>query len=394
MGADSAAAGGQPKRHQHDRAAAMRNELADIKALLQARIDALVRELAPDGTRAGKYWMAKNPTRDDKRAGSFWIALSGVPGSWRDEATGDKGDVLSLISYITGLDFKHTMEWARDWLGLSRLDDHAIRTARAKVQASSAQDAAREARQLEHKRGQAFAAWLKGTDKLAGTPVDTYLRSRGIDLTKLARPPRALRCLGRKHLESGQFLPCMLALMTGSVPATRAPGAVSAPEGATKDIPFAVHCTFLKPDGSGKADVTPPRKIWPSFKGAAIRLSRGETGLTPGEAAKQGLLDTLVLCEGVEDGLSIALACPEYRVWAAGSLGNLAHITLPACCADVVVAADNDWGKPQAQKQLEAALIALGRQGRPVRVARSPVGKDANDALRAGADWSAKTAGR
>ena len=368
----SAAAGGQPKRHQQDRSAALRTELADIKALLQSRIDSLVRELAPQGSRAGKYWMAKNPTRDDKRAGSFWIAMSGVPGSWRDEATGDKGDVLSLISYITGLDFKHTMQWARDWLGLARLDDTAIRTARAKVQHSTVNDEAREADLLQRKRGQAFALWLKATDKLGGTPVDTYLRSRGIDMTRLKAPPRALRCGVRKHLESGLVLPCMMALMTGDT-----------------EKPFAVHCTFLAPDGSGKAAVTPARKIWPSFKGSAIRLARGETGMTPGEAAKQGLLDTLVLCEGVEDGLSIALACPEYRVWAAGSIGNLAHIALPTCCADVIIAADNDWGKPQAQKQLETAIAALAAQGRPVRVARSSVGKDANDALRAGGAWSA-----
>jgi hypothetical protein len=122
--------------------------------------------------------------------------------------------------------------------------------------------------------------------------------------------------------------------------------------------------------------------MWPSYAGGAIRLARGETGMTPGEAAKHGLLDTLCLCEGVEDGLSIALACPELRVWATCALGNLGQIRLPECCAEVIVAADNDWGKPQAMRQLEAAIVALRAQGRPVRVARSAIGKDANDALR------------
>lgn len=365
-----------------DRARDLRNELADVKALLQSRIESLAHTLAPGGKRLGIYYFARNPTRKDDNPNSFYVVVSGSKvGKWADEATGDgaavsknglhRGDPLGLIGYVYGLDFRGSMDWARDWLGMARNDPQAIVKAHVAVQRHHVNDDAREADLLERKRKQAFALWLKGKEGLAGTPVETYLATRGIDLAKLKRAPRAIRCLGRKHLESGLFLPCMLAQMTGP----------------TESV-YAVHCTFLKPDGSGKADVTPARKIWPSFKGAAIRLARGETGLTPGEAAKQGLLDTLVLCEGVEDGLSIALACPEYRVWAAGSIGNLAHIVLPTCCADVIIAADNDWGKPQAQKQLETAIAALSAQGRPVRVARSHIGKDANDALRAGSAWS------
>lgn len=340
-------------------------EVADIKAVLQSRVEILARELLPDGRRAGKYWMAKNPSRDDARPTSFWVALSGVPGSWRDEATGQKGDILGLIQLCLGCDFKGALDWARGWLGLADMPAHVVAQARTKVAELSARDAEHEAYQLAEKRKRAFGSWLHANEKINGSIVDTYLASRGITLAALASPPRALRYATRKHIESGQFLPVMMACMTG-------------PDSQV----WAVHQTFLAPDGRGKADVTPQRKMWPSYSGAVIRLARGETGMTPGEAAKHGLLDTLCLCEGIEDGLSIALACPELRVWATGSLGNLAHVTVPECAAEVIVCADNDWGKAQAEKLLRSGIEALGRQGRQVRVWRSPVGKDANDALR------------
>lgn len=343
-------------------------DLADIKAALQGAILPLCQRLLPGGWRAGKYWMAANPGRADKHTGSFWVNLSGATGTWKDAASGDKGDVIGLIMLAERLEFRPALDWARDWLGRDRLKPENVVRARQQQAAASAHHDAHEAEILAHKRKQAMAMWLKGTDRLAATPVETYLRTRGIELAALARPPRAIRFAARKHRETGRFLPAMLACMTGP-----------------DETLWAVHCTFLAEDGSGKADVVPVRKMWPSFKGAAIRLARGETGLIPSQAVKQGLLDTLCLCEGVEDGLSIALAAPELRVWAAGSLGNLQHIRLPDCCCEVIVAADNDWGKPQAERQLQQALAALEAQGRPVRVARSPIGKDANDALRGAA---------
>jgi hypothetical protein len=148
----------------------------------------------------------------------------------------------------------------------------------------------------------------------------------------------------------------------------------------------AIHRTFLAPDGSGKAPVTPTRKFWPRFggTGAAVHLWRGETGLAAPEAAKRGLWDRLAIVEGIEDGLSVVVACPDYRVWCAGTLGNIASLRLPECCGEVVVCADNDWGKPDAQAALQRGLAALARQGRRmIKLARSPVGKDMNDALRA-----------
>lgn len=340
-------------------------ETAEIKALLQDRIADLCRTLAPDGRRSGAYWIARNPARDDHKPGSFWIKLSNTAGAWRDEATGDKGDVLQLVAYCQRLaDFASTIAWAKDWLGLASVDPQTLARTRRRIEKKRAAAEAEAAERLARQRKAAKAQWLAAAP-IAGTLAERYLLGRGIPLADLAQPPRALRCGTRTHKESGQELPAMLACVTGP-----------------DETFWALHATFLRPDGCGKAAVDPARKIWPSYRGGAIRLSKGETKLRPREAAAEGLLDTLALTEGIEDGLSVALACPELRVWAAGALGNLGAIRVPECSAEVVVCADNDWGKPGAERQLAAALEALARQGRPVKVARSPIGKDVNDALR------------
>lgn len=354
-----------------------RSDLAEVKMLLQAQIVALCKHLAPDGHRSGNYWMAKNPTRNDRHSGSFWIAIGGrAPGAWRDEATGDKGDVLGLIQYIHRTEFKDALAWARGWLGLEGMPEGLKRERVVQAEARAEAEERRDAQALIDDRSRAKGAWLHCQPSLIGTPAETYLAGRGIRLSSLPRQPRALRFSPKqKHAESKASWPAIVAAMTGA-------------DGAF----VAIHRTFLAPDGSGKAPIAPARKIWPRFKGtgAAIHLWRGETGLPAGEAAKQGLWDTLVICEGIEDGLSVAVACPEMRIWVAGTLGNIAEIRLPECSGEVIVCADNDWSRPEAQKALDAGLMALARQGgrRKVKVARSPIGKDANDALMAGAAWA------
>lgn len=344
----------------------MSASLAEIKALLQANAEALAQTLAPDGHRSGKWWVAHNPTRDDKNE-SFGIAISGgAPGAWKDFATDDKGDILGLIGYVLRLDdMRAILEWACGWLGI----DGAPPVAVAKRVQQATADAAARSLQAEHEAAEkaksARGIYLNSRkQQFLGSPADMYLRQRGIDVGRLPRIPGCLGWLAEQyHGESKCKWPVMVAGFCDG------------------HHIVAVHRTFLNVGGIGKAPVKPARKIWPSYKGAAIYLSRGGTDLPVKAAIGSGVRETLVLTEGVEDGLSVALACPDKRVWAAGSLNNLAEITLPECIDEVIVCADNDWGKPQAMKALNTALAALARQGVEVRVARSSVGKDVNDAL-------------
>jgi Toprim domain len=343
------------------------SDLAEVKLLLQARIDELAQQLAPEGKRSGAYWMCKSMAHDAK-IGGMWIVLTGTPGAWRDEVTGSKGDILGLIAYKVQLaGIGDALKWARDWLGIQRVNPAELKRATATLKAKADECSQRTEQRAEQQRKDAFAYWLKCWDSLEGTDAARYLLGRGIDITKLARPPSALRYAPRcHHTEAKVDLPTIVALMTGR-----------------DEQPCAIHRTFLAPGGISKAGVEPERKIWPSFKGAAIRLARGETGLTPNKALEKGKTDRLLICEGLEDGLSVALACPELRVWAAGSLGNIGQLTLPKCSLEVIIAADNDWGKPQAEQALNAGIAALQAQGVRVLIARSTIGKDVNDALRA-----------
>lgn len=337
-----------------------RVDVAALKAGLRDRVEALCRELMPDGTRQGHYWIARNPSRDDKQPGSFWIWLKGAPGAWKDAATGQQGDVLDLVALARGeQDFARTLEWAQGWLhGSWRSEAQAPRPATPQPQDDEAE--------LDRRRRQAHAVWLSGAPRLTGTLAETYLASRGIALCALTRQPGAMRFHRRlEHRPSGTGWPAILTIMIDA--AYR---------------PAGVHRTYLAADGSGKAGVEPQRMMLGVAKGAVMKLWRGASGLSDREASTHGIADTLVLTEGIEDALSVALAAPHMRVWAAGSLGNLAHVVLPACATDVIIAADNDWGKPECQKLLMHSARTLQQQGASVRIAHSPIGKDFNDALR------------
>lgn len=341
----------------------------DIKRLLQQRAEALAHVLLPDGERKGNYWIAPNPSRADASAGSFWVWIAGDrAGAYCDAATGQKGDAFGLIQLVTGTGFNDAKNWARDWLGLTGQPAAEIKRRIAAAPRSDPRDAEQKLAD-----GRLWARRTFRASKIrpfAGSPADLYLKGRGIDLRTLGRQPGVLGWLpDTKHRESGLTFPVMVAAM-------------QTPDGETA----ALHRTFLAPSRDGvhfvKAPVDPDRKMYPSFIGSVIRIWRGETGMREREAEANGLLETLVLTEGVEDALSLAMAQPKHRVWAVGTLGNLLHVPVPACADRIIVHVDNDWGKPQAQRQMREALSRLVSKCSHVSTIRSHIGKDANDALR------------
>lgn len=177
-----------------------------------------------------------------------------------------------------------------------------------------------------------------------GSPVEAYLRGRGIDL---ALPP-ILRHARLWHTEAKLRLSCMIA-------------AVQDGRGELTGI----HRTFLRPDGCGKAPVEPAKKMLGSCGGGVVRLSPAAV--------------RLVLCEGIETGLSIRAACPELAVWCALSAGNLGGVRIPPVVNEVVIVADGDAVGLRAARR---AAERYGATGRRVRLVELPRGMDANDLLR------------
>jgi hypothetical protein len=368
-------------------------DFSEIRAALLDRIEHLARELVPDGHRNGAYWIGRNPTRADRHGGSFWVRIRNPAiGAFRDEAGVrgvDDGDVVRLVNYCCRhADLTETRAWCLRWLGWSTgsapVMSEAERQKRAaEIAARRAAEEREDADKRQENARRAFGLWLHA-DKLLpltfpGSTLDTYLKSRAIDLSPMmARGrglPGALRFFVshdyRTHDGELIDLPCMIALMSG-------------PDGRARGV----HRTWLKPDGSGKAELpepkkNAPRKIWPAgWLGSFIRISKGAGDLSPEAATKAGKAGPLIVTEGIEDALACALAMPERRVWAAGTLGNIGNVPDLPCITTITVCADNDWGKGQAEAALDAALKNLRARFRQVFVARSPRGKDMNDLLK------------
>lgn len=356
----------QPLPHDQDR----------VKEALQARIEGVVSALGfSEPTRNGVI-TPLNPRRKDRRPGSFVIWIGRTPGAWKDYATDEKGDVFDLIRYVERLDrWIDAYWWSLNFLGWGR---HEVRTAdqvrldREAAERERKAAAAREGAEREAKAGKARWFWANECEPRwgPGTAPWTYLvDARGLPLERLPHLPNAIRwrpALEHFDKETGEVTtwPAMTTAMSG-------------PDGAVT----ACHITWLAPDGRGKAPVSPAKKMRGVAQGAAMRLWKGASKLSPEAAAAKGVTGPLIITEGIEDAITAAVARPECRVWAAGSLAGLDGLAWPACASSVVLVADNDWDTPEAIsafERAEAKWQAMAK-GRPLKVVRAEVGKDLND---------------
>lgn len=364
-----------------------------IREQLQQRVATLVPELVPGGRREGGVWSAPNPTRGGDSRGSFKVWMRGpAAGGFKEYDAGDdeKGDIIDLIAYVHGSTRKDAIQWAKDYLGLGNLDQATRERMKRDSERRKLKDAKAEAEKDQRKRRRAFDMWLGAQKSLRYTVAETYLLSRGIELDALP------------HLEEGElrFLPALewwngavweerLGRRTKIKPGPSFP-AIIAPFRNWRGEITGVHCTYLSHDGLGKADrddaaIAPPKLVYGAVSESVIRLTRGPSGLSPEEFLKQKPRpegDPLVISEGIETGLSVAMAAPEARVWAAGSIGNLGNVYADhPCVSAIIIAAEND-SKPQAQAAFERAMARLEEHGKPVADMRSHHGNDFNDLMR------------
>lgn len=348
---------------------------ADVKVRLQDRLPPLLDALGlrHDGRASDPRVFPLNPVRDDRRPGSFVVWTTGTAaGAWKDYALGEdaKGDVFDLIAYCLRLQEKiDAYWWALEFLGLER---GRVRTKAQDIQdrerraADAAAEAARDEAAGKAKQAALFKLWLS-LPPIAGTPAERYLReARRIPLERLAHQPGALRWAERVEWidpETGEVFEWRHCMVAAGTRGTRVTG---------------LHRTWLKPDGSGKAGREKDKTMIGSWRGAAIRLSPGPSGLSPTKAEQKGVTGPLAVGEGIETCLPVAVARADYRVWAAGSLGLMGLLDWPACASAVVLLRDNDWSKPEAMAafaRVEAHWRGQAR-GRPVVVAAPPAEHD------------------
>ena len=333
----------------------------EIAARLNGQIERLARDLLPAARRAGRSLRVGGV--DGTAGASLVINLAGArAGRWCDYASGEHGDALDLIRAVRRCDSREAFDWARGWLGLSEC---AVSRATPVRQAAPAAKPTSEPDD-ESRRRAALKIWLAARPSLLGTPGEFYLSARGLDLCELGRQPRALRFHPRLWCaESASFRPGIVAAVSRGGEFCGA------------------HRTYLAQSTDGvwqKAPLRSPKMSLGPIAGGVIPLQRGAAGRPLREAAAG---ESVALGEGIETCLSIALACPEMRVLCAISLGNLAAIDLPPAIRTVILIADNDAGSGP-QNLLRRAARRFVDQGREVRIARSPVGKDFNDLISEG----------
>lgn len=197
------------------------------------------------------------------------------------------------------------------------------------------------------KQEAALRLW-HGSEPAWQTLAMAYLMSRHLNY-ELSRCPDLRFRLDCPHPQSGR-LPAMVALVRDA-----------------GGEPLAIHRTYLRRDGTGKADVEPAKASLGPVWGGAIRLAL--------------MAAEMVIGEGIETAAS-AGCLTGLPAWAAINAGNLATgLVLPVGVRSVVIAVDRD---PAGER---AAATAAGRwqaEGRHVRLLIPDLpGTDAADVLRA-----------
>ena len=207
----------------------------------------------------------------------------------------------------------------------------------------SAKSEAERRAEAAKKAAQAEAVWREAVP-ICATNGEDYLRQRGITCAL----PDTLRFHGSCwHGATARRLPALVARVEGC------------------DL-FAVHRTYLRPDGRGKAEVEPPKAMLGAVIGGAVRLTGGG--------------GPLLVAEGIETALSLASGLWQgpAQVWAALSTSGLRGLRLPAEPGILVIASDgDDPGRAAAHTLAERAHFV----GWQVSLMPAPDGGDWNDVL-------------
>lgn len=348
-------------------------DIHELGAMLRDRAGELAPELLPNGVRRGNLWRASG-IADTGQSESLGVNLSGPRiGIWTDwgVAKGSpehSGDMLSLAALVKfGGELKRAIPWARAYLGLDALDPRQFATERAKVAQRAAGRDNEAKRRAEWMRRHAISLFIdpRAVVPIVDTPAELYLAGRGIDLSVLGRVSRSLgyhpavRCTEAGNAE----LPAMIARVI---------------DGSGRQI--ATHRTWIEPAPGGlwrKASLAEPKKAMGAVVGGYIPLSKGGQEMT---LQKIPAGTPIAVSEGIEDGMTVACACPELRVIAAVWLSNMANLPIPPQAGRVTIIGQNDAPGSDADNTLRKVVATLSGRGLEVAIARPPSGvKDAND---------------
>ena len=308
--------------------------IEDILDRLAGDTPALCKHLLPNGHREGQEWRCGSVNGEPGK--SLGVHLTGTKaGVWSDFAAGEGGDILDLIQRCLNFDKAQAVRWTKDWLRIG--GGQCLPSKGAAPHQSKRHDDDRE------RTEKALTIW-KASQPASGTPVESYLKHRGITIPV---PPSLRYNPAVRYAPSGLYLPCMVA-------------AVQAPDRRI----VAIHRTYIRLDGRGKAGITTPKMALGPLRTGAVRLG-------PANAV-------LGIAEGIETGLS-AMQLFGLPMWCAQG-SRLHRVALPEAVHRVVIFADSgEAGMEAADK----ALKAFSGQGHKAEICVPDLG-DFNDVLTKG----------
>ncbi|WP_254473277.1 toprim domain-containing protein [Bartonella sp. B1098] len=183
----------------------------------------------------------------------------------------------------------------------------------------------------------------KQSQPIKNTLAETYLRMRGITCELFPY----LRFHDKCPHPLGMTLPALVALVKGA--------------GS-----FAIHRTFLKANGC-KTDQKPAKAMLGSVMGGAVHLNQGNP-------------KHLVICEGIETGLSLlsGLLSEPVNLWSSLSTSGMMRVNLPPIKGRLTIAMDGDDAGRKAGFTLANRAYS---QGFEVFIMQAPKGTDFNDFL-------------
>lgn len=287
---------------------------SEISRDLALKAEAFCRAYFPNGRRAGNFWQVGDVSGAE--GGSLAIRLKDSngrkAGKWTDYNTGEHGDLLDLIPHATrATTFVEVMDEARSFLNKPEIR-RIEKTPSAPVEKSSA--------------GPVRAKRLFAIGRpILGTPLETYLRARGITRFGDALAYHPAVYFREADSSETRQLPAMLGKITDA-----------------SDRLTGVSRTWLDIERSIVADILEPKRVIGDLLGNAVRFGK------PGEVLAAG--------EGIETMLSIGSALTELPLAACLTATHLGLFDVPEGVRELWIVKDKDEAGERAAGILHERL--------------------------------------
>lgn len=376
-------------------------QIADVKA----RVDlaGLARELGAGLRKSGKKLVGSCPICGGGRSAQRFEVEGDA---WVCAVCQDGGDAIRLLMRAKGCEFREAVERLGGARAMSEEETRALDERRRRKE----EKAARAAEQYRRREIEAVRRIWDRSMAIGLDVAERYLAARA------CRAPQSamLRCApelvyfhGEEKDDRGRRVPRVI---------HRGPALLAAVQDNAGAF-CALHMTYLRADGGGKAEIFDPETGEP-LPAKKVRGSKrgGHIVLRHCEAPRR-----LFIGEGIETVLSVATALKVARrlrvddaFWSSVDLGNLGGgatatiphpflkhanghaqrlpgpwpdldapaIAIPESVEELVLLGDGDSERVLTEMTLERAQRRYERDGRVIRCAFAPEGKDFNDLLK------------